>query len=383
MKAITIIGTGLAGYSVAREFRKYDPDRPLRLLTMDHGESYSKPMLSNALTRKQNPSDLVIRNALGMAEQLGAEILVGTPVSALDVERRVVKLGDAELAWSSLVLALGADPITLPLQGTGAEQLLSVNDLRDYRRFRDRLEGRQRVVLLGAGLIGCEFANDLAQSGYRVDMIDLAPLPLGRLVPPEIGRAMQEALATLGVDWHLATSVLAVDRNGDGGLTVSLDNGETLVTDLMLSAVGLRPRTALAEAAGLAVGHGIVVDDTLRSSVDDVYAIGDCAEVGGLVLPFVMPIMQGARALGRTLAGTPTPVTYPAMPVTVKTPALPVVVCPPLPGIAGQWQTTVDDEGIRSLFIDDSGDLRGFALSGAAVAEKTGLARRLSAWLTP
>jgi rubredoxin-NAD+ reductase len=149
----------------------------------------------------------------------------------------------------------------------------------------------------------------------------------------------------------------------------------------MLSAVGLRPRIALAEAAGLAVGRGIVVDDRLRSSAHGVYAIGDCAEVGGLVLPFVMPIMQGARALGQTLAGTPTAVTYPAMPVTVKTPALPVVVCPPLPGVAGQWQTRMEGDGIRSLFVDEQGDLQGFALSGAAVAEKAGLAGRLAAWL--
>jgi rubredoxin-NAD+ reductase len=381
MQAITIIGTGMAGYSVAREFRKHDPDSPLRLLTADQGESYAKPMLSNALVRKQEPLDLAMKDAAGMAGQLGAEILTEAPVTALDIERRVVRVGDAELAWSSLVMALGADPISLPLQGNGSGQLLSVNDLQDYRCFRERLEGRQRVAMLGAGLIGCEFANDLAQSGYRVDVIDLAPLPLGRLVPPEIGQAMQQSLAALGVDWHLGTSVRAVETKGGSGLTVVLDNGETLSTDLMLSAVGLRPRTALADAAGLAVGRGIAVDRFLRSNAEGVYAIGDCAEVGGLLLPFVMPIMQGARALGQTLAGTPTAVSYPAMPVTVKTPALPVVVCPPLPGIAGQWQTTMNDDAIRSLFVDDQGGLQGFALSGAAVVEKAGLAGRLAAWL--
>jgi len=381
MQAITIIGTGMAGYSVAREFRKHDTDSPLRLLTADPGESYAKPMLSNALARKQSPSELALRDAAAMAGQLGAEILTQAPVTAVDIERRVVSVGDTELAWSSLVLALGADPISLPLQGSGAGQLLAVNDLQDYRRFRERLEGRRRVTLLGAGLIGCEFANDLALSGYRVDMIDLAPLPLGRLVPPEIGQAMQQALASLGVDWHLGTSVRAVERQGDSGLLVVLDNGETLSSDLVLSAVGLRPRTALAEAAGLAVGRGIVVDEFLRGSADDVYAIGDCAEVGGLVLPYVMPIMQGARALGQTLAGTATALTYPAMPVTVKTPALPVVVCPSRPGLAGHWRTSVDGEDIRSLFVDDQGDLLGFALSGAVVAEKAALAGRLAAWL--
>ena len=378
---VTIIGTGHAGYAAAREFRKHSPDGALRVITADDGASYSKPMLSNAFAREQTAASLVMKDAAGMAEQLGAEVLTRVSVTAIDSAAHTVTVDGDALAYSKLVLALGADPIRLPLQGNGADQVLSVNDLQDYARFRERLQHQKRVVILGGGLIGCEFANDLMHGDIQVDVIDLAPLPLGRLVPPELGEAMRDALTALGVNWHLGTSVSRVDAVDGGGLQVVLENGETLAADLVLSAIGLRSRTTLAADSGLQVDRGIVVDRLLKTSADDVYALGDCAQVGGLVLPYVMPIIQGARVLGQTLAGTPTELSYAAMPVSVKTPVLAVVVCPPLPGVAGEWQAEVAAEGIRALFSDADGNVHGFALSGDKVNEKASLAATLPAWL--
>jgi rubredoxin-NAD+ reductase len=153
-----------------------------------------------------------------------------------------------------------------------------------------------------------------------------------------------------------------------------LSDGRTLDADLVLSAVGLAPRVALARAAGLAVQRGIVVDRRLSTSVAHIHAIGDCAEVEGLNLPYVMPLMAQARALAATLAGTPTPLVYPVMPVTVKTPACPAVVCPPAPGAAGQWQVTQDEAGCEAVFRDEAERTLGFALLGSATARKAALA---------
>jgi rubredoxin-NAD+ reductase len=274
------------------------------------------------------------------------------------------------------VLALGADPIRLPLGGDGAADVLSVNDLDDYARFRSRLGPRGRVLILGAGLIGCEFANDLAGAGHAVTVADPAGTPLSRLLPPAAGQALRDAHTRAGVAWRLGDSAEEVSRAG-AGCRVRYASGEEQVCELVLSAVGLRPRTALAKAAGLEVGRGVLVDRQLRTSDPAVFALGDCAEGAGLVLPYVMPIMHAARALARTLAGEPTAVSYPAMPVVVKTPAWPTVVSPPPLGATGEWETEVSSTGVRAQFRSPNGDLLGFALSGDALAEKGALTRQV------
>lgn len=375
---VVIIGSGLAGYTVAREFRKLDAETPVLILSADHGGFYSKPMLSNACTQKKSADALLGKNADKVAEELKAEVRAHAKVTAIDPQRKHLTVNGAVLSYGKLVLALGADPIRLPLQGNAAEAVLSVNDLDDYRRFREAIEGKKDVAILGAGLIGCEFANDLAGAGYKVHVIDLAPQVLGRLLPPESAAYMQRRLEAAGIVFHLGTTTQQVERSGKG-VSLSLANGVTIEADAVLSAVGLRSRIALAETAGIKVNRGIVVDASLQTSCEDVYALGDCAEVEGKVLPFVMPIMQAARALAPTLAGNPTQVRYPAMPVVVKTPACQAVVSPPEPGAQGEWLVEEGEDGVKALFQGAGGDLLGFALLGSAVAEKNALAAQLPA----
>lgn len=376
---IVIIGTGLAGYSTARELRKLDTETPLELITRDDGHVYSKPMISNALGRDQQPLDLPTGDAAKMAADLDARIRTRTRVDAIDLQGKQLRLNGETLGYSQLVLALGADPIRLDLAGD-ADAAISVNDLDDYVRFRDAIAGRRRVVVLGAGLIGCEFANDLNTAGFEVEVVELFEHALGRLAPPEAGNAVSAALEERGVRWHFGVACEAIERDGDS-LRVGLSDGRTLLADAVLSAVGLRPRTALAEAAGLEVDRGIVVDRWLRTSDPSVYALGDCKQIAGLTLPFIMPIMHAARALAKTLSGEATPLRYPAMPVIVKTPAHPVVVSPPAPGSAGEWQVEQGADGVKALYVDAAGAALGFVLTGKRIIEKAALSKEVPAVL--
>jgi len=377
MSGILILGTGLAGYTLARELRKLDSAVALTLVTRDEGSFYSKPVLSNALAQKKEPNQIALSSAADMARQLNARVQTHITVRAIDIAARMVATEQgASFPYDQLVLALGADPIRVPLEGDAANEVLSVNDLEDYARFRRALHNRQHVILLGAGLIGCEFANDLRAAGREVDVIDPAPQPLGRLLPPLAAAFLRTALEQAGVRFHFGTTAASVAR-ADDGLTVSLANGVQLSGDVVLSAIGLKPRIVLAQAAGLQTARGIVTDRMLATSTPGVSALGDCAEVMGLNLPFVMPIMQQARALAKSLAGTPTPVQYPAMPVVVKTPACPTVVCPPPPGTDGQWEEQASADGVRALFRDAAGALRGFALVGSASADKQALTKEI------
>ncbi len=380
MKPIVILGTGLAGYTVAREFRKLEQETPLVMLSADDGGYYSKPMLSNALAQGKSADALLLSSADQMASQLHAEIYPNAEVSAIEPDAQRVRFNNTELEYQHLVLALGADPFRLPLQGDAVDAVLSVNDRADYARFRTAIEGKKRIVILGGGLIGCEFANDLTIAGYQVSIIDIGTHPLGRLVPEEIGRVMRDKLMTIGVDWHLGQSVTAVDHANDG-LRITLSSDKLLEADVVLSAIGLRPRITLAAAAGLILNRGIVTDRHLTTSSMHISALGDCAEVSGLVLPFVMPLMAAARNLAKTLAGDTTAVHYPAMPVVVKTPSCPLVISPPAANAEGTWHIEASDSGTEALFRATDGALLGYALIGTATAHKQAFTKQLPAVL--
>lgn len=153
----------------------------------------------------------------------------------------------------------------------------------------------------------------------------------------------------------------------------------------MLSAAGLVPNTALARSAGIDTQRGIVTDQYLQTSADNVYALGDCAEICGLVMPYVMPIMLASKALAKTLQGEPGKVVFPAMPVAVKTPSYPIVVSPPADFGAGEWRSEIAEGGaevgVKSRFEGVTGELLGFALTGSMVIEKMALQRALPAVL--
>ena len=373
---IVIIGSGLAGYTVIRELRKIDKATPITLITREPGYFYSKPMLSTALASSKSAEQLISTNADGMATQLDITILGDVDVTAIDTAAQTVTTSTGSISYGKLVLGLGADQIRLPLEGNAANEVVTVNDLEDYAQFRKTIEGKKRITILGAGLIGCEFANDLVLGSYEVDVIDLAPQALGRLLPEEAAQALQAKLSEAGVRWHFGTTVQSIDRSGDS-LSITLANGSIINSDAFLSAVGLRPRLDLAKAAGIATGEGITVNRQLETSAKHVYAIGDCAEVEGLVLPYVMPIMQAARALAPNLLGQATTLSYPAMPVMVKTPALPTIVSPPAKNAVGDWKINSVEGGLEARFESSDGKLLGFALLGTATAQRGALTKEL------
>ncbi len=373
---VVIIGTGLAGYNLAREFRKLDPQTPLLLITADDGRSYSKPLLSTGFAANKDADSLGMATAGAMAEQLNAEIRTHTRVTRLDPTHRRVWIGNEPVPYRDLVLAWGAQTIRVPVEGDAADAVYPINDLHDYGRFRAAAAGRRRVLILGAGLIGCEFANDLLQGGHEVDLVAPSEQVMPGLLPLQAAEAVKRGLEGIGARFHLGATLERLQRSTDG-LHATLSDGSQRACDLVVSAVGLRPRTELAAEAGLEVKRGIVVDRLLKTSAEHVYALGDCAEVEGLSLLYVMPLMAGARALAKTLFGNPTFVSYGPMPVTVKTPACPVVVSMPAVGSAGSWSVEARGNDVKALYLGACGELLGYALTGAAVQERLALNKQL------
>ncbi|MBL0798179.1 NAD(P)/FAD-dependent oxidoreductase [Pseudomonas sp. B7] len=377
---VVIVGTGLAGYNLAREFRKLDGETPLLLITADDGRSYSKPMLSTGFGKNKDADGLSMAEPGAMAEQLKAEIRTHTRISGIDPGHKRLWIGEEAVSYRDLILAWGAETVRVPIEGDGADLVFPINDLEDYARFRAAAAGKRRVLLLGAGLIGCEFANDLILGGYEVQLVAPCEQVMPTLLHPAAAAAVQAGLESLGARFHLGPVLTRLQKVADG-LEAHLSDGQVVPCDVVVSAIGLRPRIDLAAAAGIQTNRGVVVDRHLQTSHTNIYALGDCAEVDGLNLLYVMPLMSCARALAQTLAGNPTVVNYGPMPITVKTPVCPLVVSPPPRGREGVW--TVEGQGadIKVLCHDAEGQLLGYALTGAAVMEKLALNKQLPALL--
>ncbi|WP_043531175.1 NAD(P)/FAD-dependent oxidoreductase [Litchfieldella xinjiangensis] len=383
-KPLTIVGTGMAGLGLARQLRAMDAERPITLITADSGDDYAKPLLSTGFAKRLPPERLAQRSALEVADQLGIVMRTQTPVTGLDPKAHTLGLGEETLPYSQLVLATGAaprHPLTIP------DELMprvhTINDLDDYRRFHSALEragNRARVAIVGAGLVGCEFANDLSAGGHRVTLIAPEATPLARLLPEPLGRALGEALEEGGIELLSGRSVERLETSGaDVGLALS--GGYTVEADLVLVATGLVPRTRLAQEAGIETSAaGIHTDRYLATSAPDIYALGDVACVAGVNAMYVQPLQASAKALAATLSGTPTAVHYGPWPVVVKTPLCPVVAYPPLAS-PERWRIEGEGRDLTALAESEDGSLLGFALTGACVRRKVELARAAPALL--
>lgn len=395
MKPIIIVGSGMAGISVAREYRKLDSDTPIMILTNDDGGFYAKPNLSNAFAQQKLAAQLKSQSASQLAEQLKLNVLQHTKLIAIDSEKQSITTSIGSFEYHRLVLALGAEAIKLPIAGNAQDQILSINHLNDYTQFREHLgavvskNGNARIALMGAGLIGCEFADDLIGAGFEVHLIDPNPLPLAALLPEPISTQLYNALTSQGVNMHLGTSAAQIDSI-DNRYRLQLLNGETIECDIVLSAIGLRPQTQIARQCmpqAMTVDRGIVVDRFGETSVKNIFALGDCAQYTldgdgtSAVLPYIAPILTAARAIAKTLNGDISAIEMQASPVIVKTPSCPIALI--APSVAerndGSWSYELNPEQIHiSRFHNSAGKLRGFAITPQDAKLRTALTKEMS-----
>ena len=375
---IVVVGSGLAAWTTIKELRKHDAQVPVVMVTATSGDAYPKPALSTAFAQGKEAAQLRQGVAADLAAANQVQLQAHTQALSIDLDAHQLHTSQGTQAYSRLVLAHGAQPIRIALKGDAADQVLSVNQLEDYVLLRQRLQPGARVLIMGAGLIGCEFANDLAGAGFKVEVVDPSPRPLAMLLPEDASRQLAQALSVLGVVWHWGTSVTSVNQH-DRAIEASLNNGTALTVDMVLSAIGLRANTDWLKASGLSCDRGVLVNHTLQTSDPQVYALGDVAQYASAdnrTLPYVMPIMTAARALGATLAGKPTEVVFPVMPVAVKTPAYPLLLASPPPQAAGAW--VLAEEGVWR-FQNAQGPCLGFVLGGG----KTSMRAKALQWLAP
>ena len=373
---VVIVGSGYAGLQLARQFRRHAPATPLVIVCADDGADYPKPQLSHAVSKRQSAADLIRKSAKEVALELKALLLTGQQVKAIDPERQVIQLAERELPYRDLVLAVGAEAWVPPVSGDAVDAIITLNSLQHYQQYQEQLVNSQRILIVGSGLIGSELANDFLLAGKQITLCDPTDRLLYSLTPDFVSERLHSVLAQAGCKFAFNTTLASLDRQSDG-LLATFSDGTSIVVDSVVCAAGLRPRIALAQVAGLNVNRGIVVDKQLATSASHIYALGDCAEIDGQLLPYLQPITLSAQALAKTLAGEQTLVQWPVMPVNVKTSSYPVQLAGEVRSDDLIWQLDEDDNGLTGqAFRHDA--LVGFVTSGQHITRSMALIKQLA-----
>ncbi|MFS7240987.1 NADH:flavorubredoxin reductase NorW [Serratia proteamaculans] len=373
---ILIVGSGFAARQLVKNLRRLNSEVPIRLIAADSCDEYNKPELSHVISQNQTADALTRQTCGSFAEQFQLTLHPNTRITDIDTQHKRVCSGEQSWQYDKLVLAVGASAIVPPV--TGNELMLTLNSQQEYRDGELTLLQAQRVLILGGGLIGCELAMDMCRAGKQVTLVDRSGSLLSALMPIEASSRLQHCLQQMGVEVLLNQQLSALIQQ-DGGIQATLGNGRQLSVDTAIASVGLRPNVGLARQANLQVDRGIRVNNRLQTSQIDVYALGDCAEIDGQLLPFLQPIQFSAMALAKNLLGAEEGVKLPAMLVKVKTPNLPLHLAGETHRQDLSWNIVAEQQGMIAKGFDRQQQLRAFIVSEDHMKLAFGLLKELNA----
>jgi NADPH-dependent 2,4-dienoyl-CoA reductase/sulfur reductase-like enzyme/nitrite reductase/ring-hydroxylating ferredoxin subunit len=271
--SVLIVGGGAAGLAAADMLRREGYDNPITIVSADPDAPVDRPNLSKDYLAGEAQDDWIPLWPAALYAERRIDLRLNSRAVSIDTAGRTVTLENGtSLGFGALLLAAGADPVTLPIAGSDAGRILYLRTFKDSQAIVERAKNARQVVVLGASFIGLEVAASLRARGIEVDVVAPEQLPLERVMGFEIGRFVQNLHEAHGVSFHLGQTVAAID-----GDTVRLSGGATLRADFVVAGVGVRPSIALAESAGITVDRGIVVNEYLETSAPGIFAAGDLA----------------------------------------------------------------------------------------------------------
>lgn len=306
---VVIVGAGRAGWLVAEALRALDAEQPITLVTDCSGDLYDKPQLSIAMAKHLPTERLVRESGVAAGARLGVRLLAHTHAVRIDTSPKggTLRTTRGPLRYQHLVLAHGARAALPP--GLPAALCWRINHLQAYQRLRAALgHTPRRVLIVGAGLIGCELANDLALGGHGITLLDTEPLPLARCAGEALATELLAAWEQLPIQFVGSVRVASLDPlavpTPDGALQLTTTDGRQFTADQVIVAAGLLTPPRLAQSAGLDWDGGIAVTPAqLQTSVQGIHALGDCITIGGQASRFIEPIARQARTIAAAIMG--------------------------------------------------------------------------------
>jgi nitrite reductase (NADH) large subunit len=365
---LVIIGNGMAAARLVHELVERAPGRfAITVIGDEPGFAYNRIMLSPLLAGGMDAASLRLQPDEWWARH-NINVINSRAVRA-DCGSRTVSLSDGgNVSYSKLVFATGSRALRLPIPGAGLPGVSAFRTLGDTQELIERGERRSKIAVIGGGLLGIEAAYGLAKRGARVTLVHIMERLMERQLDGEAASMVKAALEKHGIEVLLeAQSASVLGKAKAEGL--ALKDGRIIEADAVVMAAGIKPNSELAKEAGLAVNRGIVVDEQLQTSRDDVFAIGECAEFAGQCCGLVEPAYEQASLLARCLCGEPTAYAPQAPATHLKVSGLPVFSAGGFLGGEGTARILLRDPaaGLYKKFI-----VKGGALAGAVLVGDTG-----------
>ena len=363
-RRLVVIGAGMAaGRLLDRLAGRGGWD--VTLVNAEPRGSYDRIQLSPVLSGDRSLADIVTHDEAWYAAQRVATRL-GTRVVGIDRAARSVRTCAGEvLGYDRLVLATGSEPVVLPLPGAALPGVIAYRDVEDASAMMALPPGA-RAVVIGGGLLGLEAAAGMAARGVSVTVVHIFGHLMERQLDPEAGAMLARDLAARGIAVRCgAVSSHVVERNGRAA-GLALEDGEVLAADLVVMAVGVRPATALAAAAGLAVERGIVVDDAMTTSDPAILAIGECVQHAGRTFGLVAPCFDQAEVAARVLSGERAAFAPRPVPARLKVTGCDLFSMGDFAGGAGRDEIVLRQPGAYRRLVVEDGRLIGAVLYGDA-----------------
>jgi nitrite reductase (NADH) large subunit len=363
---LVIVGNGMATARLVDELSRRALGRyAIAVVGAEPRLAYNRVLLSSVLAKEVAPAEIELRSADWWRTR-GVTLLYGRQAVSIDPSLRRLRLdGGATLPYTRLVLATGSQPIRLDAPGMGLAGVMTFRDLADVTAMEAAVARHRNVVVIGGGLLGLEAAYGLAKAGANVSVVHLMDRLMERQLDARAAAMLKHEVEGRGIAVHLNAQTTAIRGRGRVE-AVTLEDGRNLAADLVVVAAGIRPSVDLARTADLDINRGIVVDDHLQTSRPGIFAIGECAEHGGVCYGLVEPAYEQARVLAERLAGAPAAYQGSAIATNLKVAGVSVYSAGDFLGGAGSEAIVFSDPGLglyKKLVLRD-GRLTGAVLFG-------------------
>lgn len=299
---VVIVGNGVAGVTAARIIKEKNPETRVSIYTNESHHYYPRPRLYEVLSGEAKPREVYMFSE-DWYEKKGINVQLNKKALSIDTERKELLMEDgSRVNYDKLLLANGGHSFIPPIKGAEKTGVFALRTIRDALSIKEFTKKTEKVIVIGGGLLGLEFASSLKKLGQQVTVVEMFPRLLPRQLDPDGATILKNRIASRGIDIVLGVKTVEIlGRETVSGIL--LDSGEELSGDLVLISAGMRSNTALAMEAGIKVNRGVVVDGHLRTSADDVYAVGDVAEFEGIVYGIIPAALEQASIAAANILG--------------------------------------------------------------------------------